>query len=76
VVDVVGPSLTPEERDVANVRLKIGFVLLVTVSAGLVAVQAQATLVQAGLALLAGLALGLGLIWFLGRWSDEFMRSG
>jgi hypothetical protein len=73
---VVGPSLTPEERDVASLRLKVAFVLLVAVSAALVALQAQASPVGVGIALAGGLALGFGLLWFLQRWSREFMRSG
>lgn len=73
---MVGPSLGPDERDAASLRLKVGFVVLVALSAALVALQAQASAVGIGVALGGGLAIGLGLLWFLQRWSDEFMRSG
>jgi hypothetical protein len=73
---MVGPSLTPEERDVANLRLKVGFVVLVAVSAGLVAVQARASLAGVGVALVGGTLLGLVLLWFLVRWGREFRASG
>jgi lysozyme family protein len=73
---VVGPSITPEERSVASLRLKLGFVLLVSLSAGLVALQARGSAVQIAVALAAGLAIGGALLWFLQRWGREFMRSG
>ncbi|ELZ66820.1 hypothetical protein C5B91_11395 [Haloferax sp. Atlit-10N] len=69
---MVGSSMSDEETRLANNRIKIGFVLLVGVSAGLVAVQAGATLVQSAIALLAGLAVGGVLTWYLGRWAKEF----
>jgi hypothetical protein len=73
---MVGPSLSDEERDAANFRLKVGFVLLVTVSGGLVALQAGGTLVQLVGGLVGGLAVGLVLLWFLVRWGREFRESG
>jgi hypothetical protein len=73
---MVGPSLTPEERDVANLRLKVGFVVLVAVSAGLVALQARASLAGVAVALVGGTLLGLVLLWFLVRWGREFRSSG
>ncbi|MCO8267117.1 hypothetical protein ACOZ4B_05435 [Haloferax prahovense] len=69
---MVGSSMSDEETRLANNRIKIGFVLLVGASAGLVAVQAGATLVQGAIALLAGLAVGGLLTWYLGRWAQEF----
>ncbi|AKU08769.1 MULTISPECIES: hypothetical protein [Haloferax] len=69
---MVGSSMSDEETRLANNRIKIGFVLLVGVSAGLVAVQAGATLVQSAIALLAGVAVGGVLTWYLGRWAKEF----
>ncbi|MFC6989152.1 hypothetical protein ACFQJD_11345 [Haloplanus sp. GCM10025708] len=64
---MVGPSLTDDERRVANLRLRVVFVLLVGVSAGLVAFGGGATAVQAGGAALAGLVVGGVLLWFLVR---------
>jgi hypothetical protein len=73
---MVGPSLSPEERDVANLRLKVGFVVLVAVSAVLVAIQAQASLAGLVVAFVGGTLLGLVLLWFLVRWGREFRSSG
>jgi ammonia channel protein AmtB len=73
---VVGPSITPEERDVANLRLKVGFVLLVAASAGLVAVQAEASLLQLAGAVAVGAAVGLALLAFMIRWSRQMRESG
>jgi ammonia channel protein AmtB len=73
---VVGPSFTPEERDVANLRLKAGFVLLVAASAGLVAVQAEASLAQLVGALAVGLLVGLALLAFMIRWGRQLRESG
>ncbi|MFC7128160.1 hypothetical protein [Haloferax chudinovii] len=69
---MVGSSMSDEETRLANNRLKIGFTLLVGVSAALVAVQAGGTLLQGALALLAGLVIGGLLTWYLGRWAREF----
>lgn len=73
---MVGPSLSDEERDAANLRLKVGFVLLVTASGGLVALQAGGTPVQLLGGVTGGLAVGLALLWFLVRWGREFRASG
>jgi hypothetical protein len=73
---MVGPSLSDEQRDAANWRLKVGFVLLVTASGGLVALQAGGSLVQLVGGLVGGLALGAVLLWFLVRWGREFRASG
>ncbi|ELZ99276.1 hypothetical protein [Haloferax sulfurifontis] len=69
---MVGSSMSDEETRLANNRLKIGFILLVGVSAALVAVQAGATLLQSAIALVAGLVIGGLLTWYLKRWSREF----
>ncbi|EMA04799.1 hypothetical protein [Haloferax denitrificans] len=69
---MVGSSMSDEETRLANNRLKIGFTLLVGVSAALVAVQAGATLPQSAIALVAGLVIGGLLTWYLKRWSREF----
>jgi ABC-type transport system involved in cytochrome c biogenesis permease component len=72
---MVGPSLSDEERTLANARLKLGFVLLVAASAGLVALQVGGSPLQLGAAVGAGLALGLALLAFLLRLGREFRRS-
>ncbi|MFB6155056.1 MAG: hypothetical protein ABEJ22_04110 [Haloferacaceae archaeon] len=69
---MVGPSMTDEERRDANTRLKVGFVLLVGLSGGLVALQAEGTPAQLALGVGGGLLVGLALLWFLVRWSKEF----
>ena len=69
---MVGPSITDEERRSANTRLKVGFVLLVGASGGLVALQTEGSPVQLALGFLGGLLVGSLLLWFLVRWSEEF----
>ncbi|MFC6726608.1 hypothetical protein ACFQE1_20010, partial [Halobium palmae] len=56
-----------EEREAANLRLRIGFVLLVGLSAGLVSLQASPTPLQFVGAVLAGLVVGALLILWLVR---------
>jgi lysozyme family protein len=73
---MVGPSLTDEERDAANTRLKVGFVLLVAASGLLVALQAGGSPAQLVGGLAGGLAVGLVLLWFLVRWGRQFRASG
>jgi hypothetical protein len=72
---VVGPSLSDPERDTANRRLKVGFVALVAVSGGLVAVRAGAPLAGILAAAAAAGLLGLVLLWFTARWSREFRQQ-
>jgi hypothetical protein len=64
---MVGPSLTDEERHAANGRLRFGFVLLVGVSAGLVALQVDPTPAQIVGAVVAGLVVGWALLYWLTR---------
>ncbi|MFB6131218.1 MAG: hypothetical protein ABEJ28_10400 [Salinigranum sp.] len=64
---MVGPSLSDEERDQANLRLRVAFVLLVGVSGGLVALQADASPLQLAGAVAAGLVVGAVLLLFLIR---------
>jgi hypothetical protein len=73
---MVGPSLTDEERDAANMRLKVGFVLLVAASGGMVALQAGGSLVQLVGGIAGGTAVGLVLLWFMLRWGRQFRASG
>jgi hypothetical protein len=68
---MVGPSMSDEERAVASRRLRVGFVLLVGLSGGLVSLQAGPTLVQFFAAVLGGLLVGWLLLWFLVRMSRE-----
>ena len=60
-------TITDEERNSWNLRLKVGFVSLVTVSAVLIGVQGGVDLaVIGGLAVVGALA-GAGLLWYLVR---------
>lgn len=69
---MVGPSLSDDERDLANDRLAVGFVALVAVSGGLVALTAGGTLVQLAGGVAAGTVLGLLLLLFLRRLFGQF----
>ncbi|MEF8779469.1 MAG: hypothetical protein V5A46_02160 [Haloferacaceae archaeon] len=64
---MVGPSLSKEERVAANARLKLGFVVLVALSTGLMAFQLDPTPVQLVGAVLAGAAAGTVMLWFVVR---------
>ena len=68
---MVGPSLSDDELRAASLRLRVFFVLLVGFSAGLVAFSGGATLVQTGVAALAGLVVGGVLLWFLVRMGQQ-----
>ena len=72
---MVGPSITDDERRLANRRLQFGFVVLVGVSGGLVALQAGASTPQIGVAVVGGLVLGGVLLLWLRRWSAQFRRE-
>ncbi|KYH26657.1 hypothetical protein HAPAU_17570 [Halalkalicoccus paucihalophilus] len=61
---MVGP-MSDEERRAGYQRLYTGFVVLVGLSAGLMALSGGATLAQAALVTGVGLALGGALIWWL-----------
>ena len=69
---MVGPSLSDDERNLANYQLTAGFVALVALSWGLVALTAGGTLVQLAGGVAAGTVLGLLLLLFLRRLSIEF----
>lgn len=64
---MVGPSLTDEEHRAASLRLKLGFVLVVGFSAGVIALQAQGSLIQTAAATAGGLLLGWILVVYLTR---------
>jgi hypothetical protein len=72
---MVGPSITDDERQLANRRLQLGFVVLVGVSAGLVALQAGASTLQIGIATVVGFGLGGALLLWLRRWSAQFRQE-
>ena len=69
---MVGPSLTDEERDSANRRLKVGFVLLVGASGGLVAAEAGGTATELAAGVVGGVVVGAVLLWFVVRTLREF----
>ncbi|WP_058366886.1 hypothetical protein [Haloparvum sedimenti] len=68
---MVGP-LSDEDRAAGNAKLKVGFVALVTASAGLVAFQVGASPAGVGAALGGGLLAALALLWYLLRLAGEF----
>ncbi len=61
---MVGPP-SDDERNRTVRRLKVAFVLLVGASAGLITTQGDASLQFVAVAVGTGLALGVGLVWFL-----------
>jgi hypothetical protein len=73
---MVGPSLTDDQRDAANLRLRVGFVVLVALSGGLVALAAGGSAVHLAAGVGSGLLLGVVLLAFLLRWGRQFRRTG
>lgn len=69
---MVGPSITEEERKATNTRLKLGLVLLIGASGGLVSLQVDPTPVQIAMAVGASLLVGAALTWFVVRTLREF----
>ncbi|NHN59510.1 MULTISPECIES: hypothetical protein [Halorussus] len=63
---MVGPPSREEKRDAMN-RLKAGIVLLVGASAGLITLSGGGSLLQIGLAVVAGLVVGAVLLAYLVR---------
>ena len=72
---MVGPSLSEEERDVANLRIKVGFVLLIGLSGGLVALGADGNLLQLAVGVGAGIAVGLALLFFMLRMARQLRET-
>jgi len=64
---MVGSSLTDDEKETANTRLKSGFVLLVAASMGLMALQVDPTPLQLAVVFGVGIVIGVGLLWFVLR---------
>lgn len=62
---MVGPSISEEKRERSRTRLKAGFVLLVGVSAGMIAVQGNASLPSVLAVVAAGVGLGVLLVYYL-----------
>lgn len=62
---MVGPSLSEEDKEASRTRLKAGFVLLVGGSAGMIAVQGNASLPSILAVVAAGIVLGLALVYYL-----------
>ncbi|UPW00757.1 hypothetical protein M0R88_01320 [Halorussus gelatinilyticus] len=63
---MVGPQSDEDKRDAMN-QFKAGVVLLVGVSAGLIAFSGGATLLEAAVAVGAGLLVGAALLAYLVR---------
>lgn len=61
---MVGPPSDDDQRSLVY-RLKVFFVVLVGVSAGLITRVGNATLLESGLVTLAGLAVGVVLVWIV-----------
>jgi len=64
---MVGPSRDEDPNRAGRTQLKIGIVLLVGVSAGLVALSGGGTPVEIGIAVAGGLAVGAALLAYLVR---------
>lgn len=62
---MVGPSLSEEEQRERRRRLKTGFVVLVGVSAGMIAFQGGADPASILAVTVAGLLLGVALVYYL-----------
>lgn len=72
---MVGPSLTEEEKTVANTRLKVGFVLLVASSFVLMVQHIDPTPGQLAAAFGVGVGVGIVLLWFVLRNLREFRET-
>ena len=61
---MVGP-MSSEERSEGALKIKIGATLIVGLSMGLITLQGDVPLWVTGVAVLAGLAIGAALVWFV-----------
>lgn len=61
---MVGP-ISNDDRDAFTVKLKIGFVVLVGLSAGLITLQGDPSPTVVLVAVVSGLAIGAVLVWLL-----------
>ena len=64
---MVGPSTSDDERRSASLRFKVGFVLLVGLSGGLVASSIGASATEVAVVVGTGLVVGVVLMWWLVR---------
>lgn len=64
--------MTREERDSGNRKIKIGFLLIVTVTPPMITLLGDPTLPQIAAAAGGGFLLGLVFVWYLGRLASEF----
>lgn len=71
---MVGP-ISSEERSAAALKLKLALTALVAVSAGLIAVQGDASLPFVGLAVVGGAVVGAALVWFVFPGTGETRRQ-
>lgn len=71
---MVGP-MSEAERDAGNRRIKAVIVLIVAVSPPLIALQFDPSPIELLAALGGGVALGLVVVWYLGRLGKEFSGS-
>jgi len=67
--------MSEAERDDGNRKIKVGFVLLVAVSPPLIALQWDPTPLELLASLGVGVALGLLVVWYLGKLAAEFAGS-
>ena len=71
---MVGP-ISEAERDAGNRRIKLALLALVTASPPLLALRFGPSPAELLAALGGGLALGLAVVWYLGRLAGEFTAS-
>ncbi|ERH01165.1 MAG: hypothetical protein J07HN6_02798 [Halonotius sp. J07HN6] len=72
---MVGSSLSDDERETANARLKIGFVVLVAGSMSLMALQTDPTPVQLAAVFAIGIGIGVALLWFVLRNLQQYRST-
>lgn len=72
---MVGSSISEDDRTTFSRRFRVGFVLLVAASGGLVTLQADPTPMQFGAAVVAGLVVGLALLGFLLRSARQLRET-
>jgi membrane associated rhomboid family serine protease len=68
---MVGPSISGEEREGRSLQLKVGFVLVVAASGGLIGVWAGGSVEKVLGGALGGLVLGVVLAWYLSWLAGE-----
>lgn len=71
---MVGP-MSDEERSSLTLRLKVGFVLLIGFSAGLITLVGDPTLLEVALVTLVGFGVGGVLVWVVFPGTGEVRRD-